>query len=403
MRKWIALLLAILMLLMAAGCQSSEEKKDRNDDEREEDSADRDEDSINREGEAAYEIVEIDSSIRNENGDILVRRSYQKVILVGDDPAYEAINERIEEDCEDFLSSGEYWTAEELEEMLAFNGLGYDSFYNMAYAEVMENENGVLRIHISVDWYMGGVTDSGGYDLVFDLETGELIPEDTEEGVGTEEEILQEETIPYEIVEVDNSIVNENGDILVRRTYQKVVLLSDDPACAAINAWIEADCDAFLADNVYMSVEDWEAIVEQGGYGYDAFFETAVANVTHNADGILSIRIGMDHFQGGVYNTNFYGLTYDLTTGEEAKLADLVGLPEEETLALLNDVACEGLKEYYGDALFGDPMEVLVNYTLDNYSFYVDCGELVLTFTTYEFAYGAAGPATIYTGIFVGE
>lgn len=397
MKRWIALLLAMLMLLTAAGCQSSEKKHDREDDDDRSAEEDRDTDQDDEDG---YEIVVTDNSIRNENGDILVRRSYQKVVLLGDDPVYEIINQQIEADCEDFLSSGDYWTEEELEESIAFNGLGYDSFYNMASAEVVENGNGVLRIRISVDWFMGGVTDSHSYELVFDLETGEAIS-GTAPAEDGEEESLQDVGVPFDVVLVDNSIRNHNGDILVRRTYEQVVLQGDDPAIAAVNALIEADCEAFLADNEYMTVEDYEEIIEWGGYGYDTFLGTASVTVTHNAGGIFSFQIATEHFQGGVYNVNFYGHTYDLTNGGEANLADLLGMPEDEALAMLNEMSLQYLVDHYGEGLIVDPEEALAEYTLDRYDFFVSDGELVLCFATYEFACGAAGPTTFYTGIFI--
>ena len=400
MKKLLAILMALVLLLSLTACQSSSGPVGDDDDDEEE--RQEEEGELFTAGEVSYRIEEVDNSIYNENGDILVRRSYQKVILVGADPSYEVINGHIDADCAEFLQSGENWTEEELEESLEFNGLDYDSYYNMAYVSTVETADGVLHIQMSVDWYMGGVTDGGSYDLFFDLETGEPLPVEGQGSAG-EEDAVQSQGVPYEIVLVDNSVVNENGDILVRRTYEKVVLLSDDPACVAINALIEADCEAFLADNEYMSVEDYEEIIEMGGYGYDAFFETATATVIHNANGIISIKIGADYFQGGVYNINYYGMTFDLTTGREAELVDILGMPEDEATELIREVAAEGLTEYYGDALFGDPAELLQTYSLEDFLFYVDNGELVLAFSTYEFSYGAAGPANIYTGIFIGE
>ena len=395
MKRWIALLLAMLMLLTAAGCQSEGTKNDREDDE------DARLEETGEDAEKDYEVVEVDNSIRNENGDILVRRSYQKVVLQGDDPVYEIINQQIEADCEEFLQSGDYWTEEELEESITFNGLGYDTFYNMAYASVEEFGDGVLRIRISVDWFMGGVTDSSSYELVYDLETGESVS-GTAPSEG-EEEILQIEEAPFEVVLVDNSIVNENGDILVRRTYEKVVLLADDPAIAAINALIEADCEAFLENNQYLTVEDYEQIIEGGGYGYDTFLGVGSVTITHNAGGIFSFYIAGEYYQGGVFNVNYYGHAYDLTTGEAVKLADLMGMPEDEALALLNEITEAYLLENYGEGLLVDPAEVLAGYTLDSYDFFINGGELVLCFDTYEFLCGAAGPIMFYTGFFITE
>ena len=397
MKRWIALLLAMLMLLMAAGCQSTDEKrKSDDDDDRRVEEEDPD---IGQNENTGYELVEVDNSIRNTNGDILVRRSYQKVVLLGDDPVYQIINQQIEADCQEFLNSGDYWTEEELEESIAFNGCGYDSFRNMAYASVEEFGDGVLRIRISVDWFMGGVADNVSYELVYDLETGEAVS-GTAPAEG-ETDVLQGEEVPYDVVLADNSIVNENGDILVRRTYEKVVLLWDDAACGSINALIEADCEVFLENSQYLTVEDYEEMIERGDYGYDTFIGIGSVTVTHNQNGIFSFQVAEEHYQGGVYNVNYYGHTYDLTTGEEVKLADLLGMPEDEALAMLNEMSAQYLLDHYEEGLLLNPAEGLAEYTLDRYEFFVLGGELVLCFATYEFTCGAVGPILFYTGLFV--
>lgn len=211
------------------------------------------------------------------------------------------------------------------------------------------------------------------------------------------------EGVAYESILVDNSIRNDNDDILVRREYVKIVLLDEDPACEAINAQIEADCESFLNSDLYWTVEELEETLESFGYGYDAFFNTAAATVLHNGDGFISIRITTDWFMGGVFNCNSYGLTYDLTTGEEARIEDVMDLPADEALEQLKELSAERLVEYYGEeGLLVDPAEVLAGYTLEDFRFYLENGELVLSFYTYEFACGAAGPANIHTGIYVG-
>ena len=214
----------------------------------------------------------------------------------------------------------------------------------------------------------------------------------------------QAESADYELVTVDNSLRNSNGDVLVSRTYVKVVLREDSPAYASINALIEEDCRTFLNSDLYSTAEELEEMVENMGYGYNALFSDADAMVVHNGDGYLSIRIGMGWFMGGVCTYDIYGLTYDLTTGEAVKIQDILGLPDEEALKRLQEMAEELLVGYYGeDGLLMEPAEVLANYTLDDYRFYLENGELILCFYTYEFACGAAGPAMLHTGIFVGE
>lgn len=206
----------------------------------------------------------------------------------------------------------------------------------------------------------------------------------------------------FEYVLVDNSVRNENGDILVSREYVKVVLLGDDPAYASINALIEADGVTFLNSDIGWTVEELEEVVENR-YGYDALFSDADATVVHNGNGYFSIRIDEGWFMGGVCNWNFYGLTYDLTTGKDAKIEDIMGLPADEALAQLRKLSAERLVEYYGEeGLLVEPAGILADYDLDDFRFYLENGELVLAFYTYEFACGAAGPAEIHTGIYVG-
>ena len=214
---------------------------------------------------------------------------------------------------------------------------------------------------------------------------------------------LQAGSVDFEYVLVDNSIRNANGDILVSREYYKVVLLGDDPACQSINELIEADCQLFLNSDIGWTVEELEDVVESM-YGFDALFNDANATVVHNGNGYISIRVSEGWFMGGVCNYNSYGLTYDLTTGEEAGIEDIMGLTPEEALTQLRVLAAEGLRNYYGEeGLLVEPETGLAEYSLEDFNFYLEGGELVLTFYTYEFACGAAGSAEIHTGIMVGE
>lgn len=227
--------------------------------------------------------------------------------------------------------------------------------------------------------------------------------DDGEPSSGGEEAAADQASgVAYEILEMDDSLRNDNGDILILRTYGKVVLQGDDPAYEAINEQIEADHQAFLDSETYWTVEELEESIANGMFGYGDLMDTVSASVVHNADGYISIHMTIDWFMGGVYNCDSYGLTYDLDTGEEAKVEDILGLPADEALEQLNGLACEHLKAYYGEALFTDPMDILEQYTLEDYAFYLENGELVLTFSTYEFAPGAAGSATIHTGLYIG-
>ena len=70
-------------------------------------------------------------------------------------------------------------------------------------------------------------------------------------------------------------------------------------------------------------------VVEYPPY-YGPYVNYATAKVTNNSDGILSIKMTTDWHMGGVYNTNVYGLNYNLNTGEELKLTDVFSLSAGE-------------------------------------------------------------------------
>lgn len=231
---------------------------------------------------------------------------------------------------------------------------------------------------------------------------GEKTPET--EAIATIETTVPTETRPvskdsavYEVVKRDDSYRNENGDVLVGITYEQVVLAETFPEWAAINQLIAGDYAAFLDNVAYVydePVEDVEARMESMGADYGDFFTNCVAEVVQNAEGIFSIRLTRDWFMGGVFNVDSFGLTFDLNTGEALTLDDLLNISDEELKSILAEKLMENAA-----ALFDTPEAVLASYTMEDYIFYVENGEVVITFPTYSISYGAAGPITVHTGL----
>lgn len=238
-------------------------------------------------------------------------------------------------------------------------------------------------------------------------ETRTTIPSTTaapETVVPTTEEPISLDSAEYEIRRVDNSLRNANGDILIEMYYDQVVLLGEAPELATINSLIQADQERYLASNdggFFGTAEETEEVLHSMGMGYGELFSTASAEVTHNANGIFSIRISTGWFMGGVFNADHYGLTYDLHTGEAVALESLSELSPEEFEQQLKDIAAHWLRDTYGEGLFSPPEEVLAGYTLENLPYYIENGEIILTFPTYTFTAGAAGSSVIPTGLYV--
>lgn len=211
------------------------------------------------------------------------------------------------------------------------------------------------------------------------------------------------EDVPYSMVERNDSIRNDNGDVLITILYQRIILDSTgQPQWQNINEAILEDYNRFAADVAYLRetpAEEWEKMVQDMGSLYGNLMATRSAAVTNTEDGILSIRMQQDWFMGGVYNHDRYGLNFDLTTGEPLSLARLSDLPPEAFEDQLKQIVCAGL-EKYREILFEDPAAVLESYTLETMGFYLEEGELVLVFPTYTFGPGAMGPTVIETGLY---
>ena len=208
----------------------------------------------------------------------------------------------------------------------------------------------------------------------------------------------------YDIVPEDRSLRNENGSILVESVYEKLVLQGAAPEIASINEMIAADCDRFFAESgavSYYEPETLEQMIRDMGLDYGDLVHNACVTVTHNQDHLLSLDIRTDWYLGGVFQADFYGMTFDLRTGERVSLAQLSELPEEEWEARLKENAGRWLRESCGEGLLAAPEEILAEYTLEDLRFYVREGEIILAFPAYTFAAGAAGAAVIPTGLFI--
>lgn len=206
----------------------------------------------------------------------------------------------------------------------------------------------------------------------------------------------------FSILENDDSIRNDRGDRLVTILYDQVILDTSQPQWAPINETIAGSYRAFREETDYLREtppETWEEMLGDMGALYGTFRCTCRAEVTNNSGGIFSIRMTRDWYMGGVFNQDYTGMTFDLTTGEQVQLARLSDLPEAEFEQQLKQIVCAELAEYV-DVLLEDPAEVLEAYALEDISFHIREGELVLTFPTYTFGPGAMGPTVIKTGLY---
>lgn len=201
----------------------------------------------------------------------------------------------------------------------------------------------------------------------------------------------------YTVERQDESLRDDAGAALIRLYYDQVVLTEDTPQAESINRLIAQDCDEFFFENPPEAFQEYLQLPELSvEYPY---FNTVDAEVTNNAGGLFSIRLDRAWYMGGVFNLDYWGLNYDLNTGKAVALSELSDLTEAEFTQQLKTIVWDYLTENYGEGLFSNAEQVLESYTLEAFDFFIQDGEIILTFPTYTFSSGAAGATVVPTGL----
>ena len=221
------------------------------------------------------------------------------------------------------------------------------------------------------------------------------VPEDGEVDIQAEPTVLQ--SVEYNIQRQDMSISDSNGEKMADLYYDLVVLSGSEEGVTKINRVLDADYQEYKTNNQSVTAESLSA------ESYLPFFNTYDTVVTHNEGGIFSVSFAAEWYWGGVHNINFYGKTFDLNSGEELSIKNLVDAEDSVISVYLKETAKEYIRNS-GDRYFMEDAEKTIEaYELDAFPFYIEDNQIVLCFETYELASGADGPIIIPTGLFLGR
>ena len=195
----------------------------------------------------------------------------------------------------------------------------------------------------------------------------------------------------YTVERQDRSVLNSDGTTALSWYCDLVQLTGDTEEAQAVNDSLSAHCDEFFVKDVGdVPLDKDHAMVWRN---------TAEATVTENEGGLFSVRMDTDWYMGGVYNSNSLGYTYDLATGEELGLADLTGQDPDALAATLRELVKAYMAGQPEAGWWDDAADIVDSRSLEDMIFWVDGGEIVLCFPTYELTIGAYGPVIIPTGV----
>lgn len=204
----------------------------------------------------------------------------------------------------------------------------------------------------------------------------------------------------YEILRLDHSVRNEDGEVIISFYYDQAIL-NNGNEFKEINRILAANAADFL--NRY-PVDEMTDLAKQMQIGPEyPFVCNVTAEVTHNADGIFSVKLTRDWYAGGVRNLDYDGMTFDLGSDRAVTLTEL--FPEEADVIItrLKTLTWVELSAMYGEIADAEMWDKLQAYEAEDFLFYIQNGELILTFPTYSFGPGAAGAMILPTGQYIGE
>lgn len=116
-----------------------------------------------------YSVKQFDNSMYDAQGACAMRITYDQIVLNGDIPAAQKINQQLNKDRENFLRP----LSEDLKQNILSNAVyNPNSFHNTADAALAYQSASYLSICVTTDWYGGGVRTIDHYGLNFDLTTG---------------------------------------------------------------------------------------------------------------------------------------------------------------------------------------------------------------------------------------
>lgn len=207
----------------------------------------------------------------------------------------------------------------------------------------------------------------------------------------------------YEIVTQNHSLYNDKGQLLIEFYYDQVILQGGSEAVERINRQIEEDHQQFIQKRA-QAIRDYgdSLYLDPDDKLFMPFTDNVYAGVAYNTNGIISISLVVDWLMGGVGNFEPYNMTFDLNTGELLTAADLFPVTGDSLILELQSITLDYLDTNGYDfrrSSTPNDYEILSAYTLEDYEFYIENDELVLTYPTYLLTTGAEGSLVIPTGL----
>lgn len=175
--------------------------------------------------------------------------------------------------------------------------------------------------------------------------------------------------------------------------YEKPVFTNPNAALSKINSYMTEKCSEFMNDSGELFYEYGSGDIDYDNANNFPYYCTSDIEEVYISDKYISILAKTYWYCGGVSNTDFYGYTFDISTGEPVTVVDLYNGDAAKASA---DVQEKSLLYIHDDpdSFFESAEETILNYSPYEYNFYYD-SSLYVFYNTYEISFGACGPQIV--------
>ena len=214
------------------------------------------------------------------------------------------------------------------------------------------------------------INGDGAVDTV-DLAKFKLCLAGLDDSLGSNIELQRCE---YTIERIDKSYKNKKGEITFYHYYDFVQFKGDSQAIKSINDELERKKDVFLMDDE--EIEQYGQLAEEYG---EFYISGTYVEVTYNDKGYISLLFDEVWCTGDYASEYTEGIVYNFSTGEKMTLADV--LDETRHSAYEKQIKDSVSQAFYES--WGEDINIycnLDNYTIEDFMFYIDDGEVVILY-----------------------
>lgn len=188
--------------------------------------------------------------------------------------------------------------------------------------------------------------------------------------------------IGYELKTVKKEYKDKKGNVRGVVSFQYPKFLGDSSAVKKINKQLKKARKQFFDSNNAKNIkETTKDSIKNNRFHYDTdqYFWTSGSGMAYGKDNIVSFYVEENWYAGGVHNRYYYGLNYDLNTGKELTIDDVIeGDAKSEIL--------KAAKKYCKD----DAVAYEIVKNTKKYNFYFDPGKVYICYGSYELSHGTS-------------